>query len=179
MSPLIKYNELRETDFFIFFNLHETEKRAISKELTEIRLKPGGFQEHIDIMIVVNKDNEIVQAILYLHREWIGNVDSINPFAKDISKSFIASLVIDEEFEEFKNLLVQDLWALKGRKNNIMYLNKIKHNFASISPLVKQFIDVYYGINERAEIEFGNNKITMENKNENNRNRFIITLKYF
>ena len=87
----IKYSELQQSEFFSFFNISEI-KIEKTPELTEIRyLKPGGFQEFIDILFKI-KDDEIKEAQLILERSWIGNHKKINPFGTDITKSFIEAI---------------------------------------------------------------------------------------
>ncbi|MFX0072207.1 MAG: hypothetical protein ACFFAO_14055, partial [Candidatus Hermodarchaeota archaeon] len=95
---------MKKLDFFKFFNLKEVKIKDISESKMHIKLKPGGFQEHIDIEFIVNKD-ELENAKIFLDRKWIGNAESINPFANDIAKSFLGAIVPYKEQESIRDLI--------------------------------------------------------------------------
>lgn len=80
---------MKDREFFTFFNLTESDENRTEKKTIIKNLKPGGFQEYIDIQLMLNSQEEITQATISLERSWTGNADSLNPFAKDIVKSFI------------------------------------------------------------------------------------------
>ena len=86
MCQPIPYSKFQNSEFYNFFNLTE-DNFAIFGENDKFRqyfIKPGGFQEHIDILIVTTKDL-IINASLVLDREWIGNKKHLSPFANDIT----------------------------------------------------------------------------------------------
>jgi len=181
MCQKISYSEFKGTDFFNFFNLKEVNTiiDGNKRNLTGIYLKPGGFQEHVDIQLKILHE-EILNAVLILDREWIGNEKSINPFGKDIAKSFLAALIPDALNQEFKILLVQSLWNLKGDEDRIMCIDEVIKNWEDASPDVKVFLEVYRNKKDRAVKNFENLTIMMENKKDpfTKKNRLYIRLNW-
>ena len=47
----MSYEDLRKTDLFEFFNFSESGRRRVRGDMQEIHLKPGGFQEFIDVIL--------------------------------------------------------------------------------------------------------------------------------
>jgi hypothetical protein len=181
MCHKIKYSSLKETEFFEFFNLCEigTDKYGVNDNLKRIFLKTGGFQDHINIEFHILKD-EIVNAFLHLDREWIGNINSINPFAKDIAKSFLNDLIPLEINPEFKRELVHFIWNLEGDQDTIIRINEVEREFEKASSDVKQFLDTFLGERNLVHITFDNFTIMMENHVEHgtNKNHLLITLSW-
>ena len=178
MDQQILYSQFKETDFFSFFNLSEIQLNRVGTtgELIKIDLKPGGFQEYIDI-ILITFNSFILNAVLCLDREWIGNEETINPLSKDITKSFIATLFAEALNQEFKIFLVQSIWNMKGTKERVVCIDEAVHNWEDAIPEVKQFLEVFRGTQERAFQSFGTFSISMRNKIDNNKKlRFFITL---
>ncbi|MHA1292709.1 MAG: hypothetical protein ACTSQJ_08600 [Promethearchaeota archaeon] len=177
----ILYSELKKTDFFKFFNFNEV-KFEFNKENNQkqkIYLKPGGFQEYIDFIVEINKD-EILRAILALDREWIGDQESINPFGKDIAKSFLGALIPNIIDQEFKISLVQGIWNLTGSKDRVICIDEIVYKWEDALPEVKEFLNVYRSIAKRKEIMYKDFTILIENKIDklNRKNRLFIILKW-
>ncbi|MBN1799953.1 MAG: hypothetical protein JW891_00510 [Candidatus Lokiarchaeota archaeon] len=171
----MKYEALKNTDFFSFFNFQESEFFNLS--FKGICLKPGGFQEYIDLILCLDNEEEIVQAFLYLDREWIGNEASINPFGKDISKSFIDALYPKDLNDEFKPSLITSLWNLKGTKDTIICLDKVIQAWENSDSQVKAFLDAYRGsLKEVSKKNNDNVEIRMKNLIENGKNRLLITI---
>ncbi len=177
MSLLVKYKELKQKEFFTFFGLQEIDKKALSKGLTEIKIKPGGFQEHIDITFSVNKNDMIVDAILKMNRAWIGNEDNINPFGKDLAKSFIDVLIGDEKDRPFKETLVKNLWFLRGRKDVVIYTKQEDPIIPLPTPETKHFLEVYSNLKQKEEFKLHSQLLMMENKSEGLNNNLIIQIK--
>lgn len=92
LIKLVNYDELKGSDFYQFFNIKE-QKITNEGKYTRIEVKTGGFREYIDIIFYLNENREIEKGILLLDRNWIGNEQSINPFGKDIAKSFILAVI--------------------------------------------------------------------------------------
>ncbi|HVG00858.1 MAG TPA: hypothetical protein VND68_13550 [Chloroflexia bacterium] len=86
------YSELSTSEFFSFFGLHETKPREKRDDRTLIALKTGGFQESIDIVIQIDAQGFVRHGTLRLARAWI-NEYRLNPFALDVTKSFVAALI--------------------------------------------------------------------------------------
>jgi len=176
MAQQFLYSQFKETDFFQFFNLNAVEREGITGN-EKISLKPGGFQDHIDIIINIS-ENLISEARLYLDRIWIGDENSINSFAKDIGKSFLAALIPDALNQEFKISLVQGIWNMRGKKDRVICMDKVIRNWEDFNPQVKQFLDVFRGTKLSASIELVILRIMMENvqEKETGKERLYIKL---
>lgn len=175
MSQLISYSKLKNSEFFSFFNLSEIESERSSPTIKII--KPGGFQDYIDIEYHLNKQGEIIMALLLLDREWIGNVEKINPFGKDIAKSFIDSIVPPKEKEGDDNivvLLVHFLFNMIGTKDQIIPCTEPLYNFENSSPQVKSFLDVYRNLKNSFEIPLKNSKLKIKNIIQKEKKRIMI-----
>lgn len=173
----ISYSKLKKTDFFIFFNLSEIQifNLNTSQYSKKILLKPGGFQDFIDICFHISNDR-IILASLSLDRNWIGNVRSINPFAKDITKSFLMTLLSKQVNEEFKIMLVQGIWNMKGSEDHIYCIDKVIHNWESSNLEVKKFINVFQGVDDQFKKDFGSVSLTMINDFYSSKNSIWLNI---
>jgi len=175
MSQLISYSKLRLSEFFTFFNLNEIDSERSSPNIKI--LKPGGFQEYINIEFHLNERGDVVMAILLLDRQWIGNVETINPFGKDIAKSFIDAVVPPVEKEGEDNiviLLVHFLFNMVGTKDKIIPCTQPLYNFENSSRKVKCFLDVYRGLKNSFEIPLKTSTLIIKNIIQKNKSRIII-----
>ena len=168
---------MKKSEFFSFFNLTEVETSSPLSQPILKKVKPGGFQEHIDIEFYVNENDEIEKAVLLLDREWIGDDKSINLFSKDISKSFIDAVTSSEEKKNENNqvkLLTHYLFNLKGSRDIIIPLDKLLQDFEESSPKVKAVLDVYRNLNRSVEFSLEYSKFFFENIVQNGRPRLLI-----
>ena len=176
MHSRITYTQLKKTDFYSFFNLREIKREYNENEIVSIFLKPGGFQEFIDITVQIKRD-VIIKAMLELDRKWIGDITHLNAFAQDITKSFIGAFLLDE-IGDFKLLLVQGIWNLKGTRDRIICLDEVVRNWESVNPQIKKILDVYRGNKKCYEISF--EKVILSIFNEidkvENRNKLLLRI---
>ncbi|MFX1236505.1 MAG: hypothetical protein ACFFAS_17965 [Promethearchaeota archaeon] len=172
----MNFESFKNSDFYFFFNLSEI-KTSKSFPLY-IKLKPGGFQEHIDLEIVLEEHKEIKQAILMLDRFWIGNEVSINPFGKDIAKSFIDLMLPSNPTVDFKESLITSLWNLKGSNEKIICIDKVVEAWESSNVEVKHFLDVYRGSMKGFKKIMNKIELTMENIKDDNKERLKITMRF-
>ncbi|MFX1410437.1 MAG: hypothetical protein ACFFA6_08790 [Promethearchaeota archaeon] len=169
------YSKLTKSEFFTFFNLYEINNEKTTPTLKT--LKPGGFQEYIDIEFHINEKGEVIMAILFLDREWIGNVEIINPFGKDIAKSFIDAVVPIKEKEGEDNiivLLIHFLFNMVGTKDKIIPCTEPLYNFENSSPEVKSFLDVYRNLRPSYELHLEGSILKIENLIQKNKSRLMI-----
>jgi hypothetical protein len=154
------YEEFQKSEFVSFFNLQEVERIQEPNGSARIKLKTGGFQEFIDIEIRLDASLRLRQASLELARAWIGDEDSLNPFAKDICKSFIHDLA-NTNNRRFQDL-VEGIWDLHGKKDEIIYL---KPPVPSVTRLAetRSVIKVFIGVLPLLELNFPEFKLKMEN----------------
>jgi hypothetical protein len=161
MISLLKYSEIQQSEFFHFFNLHEIERSKTFDASTLIKLKTGGFQEYIDIMFEI-KEGYIQKADLYIDRKWIGDAIGLNPFGKDIAKSFIIALTPKNELDSI-NPLAHSLFNLKGKKDIIIYINKQSQIIEKPSLEILSFLKVYLNLSKYYEFPLYNSKFIIEN----------------
>ncbi|MHA1723238.1 MAG: hypothetical protein ACTSXH_00135 [Promethearchaeota archaeon] len=176
-GPLF-WEQLKNTDFYSFFNLNEiTQENAPNGRIIK-HVKPGGFQEYINLRFWI-KEGIIIKAELELDRAWIGNGSHFNLFANDITKSFLGALLPDE-LQEFKIILIQNIWNLRGTEDIIICLDEVLRNWEDAHPKIKNFIDVYRGMKENNEETFENLTLTMMNQvnEKDGKNLFFTTIKW-
>jgi hypothetical protein len=156
------YSLFLESEFFHFFNWHEQDPCDNCGLPVAKIFKPGAYEEHIDLEIHLNTDREITQAELALTREWVGSQDTLNVFAKDIIKSFIAFFTEAEDSPNVKDL-VDSIWNLQGSKNLANALERAKKPPHLPSPEIDQALKAVLGKEEMAEIEFKHTSIQFSN----------------
>ncbi len=160
----MKLCELMETDFYTFFNLYEI--HPVNPLPSFLVFKTGGFQEYITIEIHIDEQKNINGAILILDRDWIGNANSINPFGKDIAKSFIATFIPQPVQGEFRETLLTSLWNMKGTEDTIICIDKVVKIWEDSDIEVKDFLDVYRDIKIEARKVIDGHELIMKNVNE-------------
>ena len=138
----MNYERFQDSEFFSFFVLHEIKRSP--NELTRIILEPGGFREYIYIELKIDDDNNIKFGTLELDRSWVGNELNIDPFAKDICKSFINELTIGETNDLIEDL-IKGLWDLKGKNDKVIYNNPPMY-LENHKSEIKEVVKVYMGI---------------------------------
>jgi hypothetical protein len=169
----MKYSELQDREFFTFFNLTESDENRTEKKTIIKNLKPGGFQEYIDIQLMLNSQEEITQATISLERSWTGNADSLNPFAKDIVKSFIKALTPIDEIAQTAPL-VDALFHLKGLNDKIISINSRNKKMDDYPPTVMDFIDVYRNLLSSCKYELLNSHFIIKNKKNEGKESVIV-----
>jgi hypothetical protein len=86
----LAYDALSATDAWQFFHLREIDVTQDADLSREIRLKPGGFQDYIDLFLYVDARHEVRVGRLRMSRSW---VEEKYPFALDLAKSIIGTLM--------------------------------------------------------------------------------------
>jgi hypothetical protein len=105
------YSEFRNSDFWSFF--HITEKDRLSKEddgrqTTLIVLRTGGFQSEIKLEITLDQQQRLKEGRLKAKRSWLmGPPYGVNPFALDIVRSFIATLIPPPDQQRIDGLVAK------------------------------------------------------------------------
>ena len=154
------YKEFQKSEFASFFNLQEIERIQEPNGSARIHLKTGGFQEFVDIELKLDASLRLRQASLELARAWIGDEDSLNPFAKDICKSFILDLA-NTKNNRIQNL-VDGIWDLHGKKDEVIYLKPPVPSATSLAE-TQIAIKIFIGLLPLLELNFPEFKLKMEN----------------
>lgn len=175
---MITFTTFRYTDFYSFFNVAEKERERTGS-LHRIRLKPGGFQTHIDIEVTIDEDEYLVNGVLTLDREWVGNANSINVFAKDISKSFIHDLLENGDRREAQPI-VDALSAARGNLDRVITLGDEDHPAVEeISvPELSLMIQAFVGDQPSWSYATTNTLISLDNTMENDKRKLKVSIQY-
>ncbi len=175
---MITFTNFRYTDFYSFFNVTEIQREKVGST-HRIHLKPGGFQTHIDIEIMIDKDEYLLNGVLTLDREWIGNANSINVFAKDITKSFIHDLLEDGDRQEAQPI-VDALSAVRGNLDRVITLGDEDHPAVEeISvPELMLLVQAFVGDQPSWSYETANTLISLDNTVENEKSKLRLSVEY-
>ena len=170
----MKLSDLKNSDFFTFFNLREINSIKIDNSIEIKEYKPGGFQDHIDIKFEIsNKNDEIKSGTLLLDRDWIGNIESINPFGTDIAKSFIVAITPPDEKKSIEEL-AHYVFNLKGLKDIVISCEAFIFKFEESNPKIKIILDVYRNLSDSNDFILKYSKFIFKNLKESNKQRLLI-----
>ena len=87
------YGALQQSDFWKPFRLREIERSAEGQR-TVVVLRPGGFQQEIDLRLGLDQAEGLHSGSLALRRGWVvGPPHGINRMAVDIAKRFLGALL--------------------------------------------------------------------------------------
>ncbi|MEV0037092.1 hypothetical protein [Streptomyces sp. NPDC050804] len=91
-----RYGELRESEFWSFFGVHEVTGADDEDEDDSgrtVRLSTGGFQNEITLELRCDDRDRVARATLRLFESWaVGPPWGANPFALDVARSFMGAL---------------------------------------------------------------------------------------
>ncbi|MGY5855526.1 MAG: hypothetical protein RTS72_02930 [Candidatus Thorarchaeota archaeon] len=169
----MSYDELRKTDLFSFFSFTETGRRPMPDGMQEIHLKPGGFQEFIDVKMKVDRSQIVHQGVLYLDREWIGSPMTVSPFGKDLAKSFIDAVTPPTDRKK-ADTIVSTIWNVQGSSDRVVSIHP--KNEQEAEPLIDELQQVYLGIEEKYEMKLEKSCISVENVIDVGRKRLKISI---
>lgn len=158
----MKYEELRETDLFTFFNFTEIGRRRTPEGLVEVRLKPGGFQEFIDVSVHVDRSSIVHKGILLLDRDWVGGPRTVNPFGKDLAKSFVAAVTHPEDKDRAAGI-VTTLWRVTGSDDMIVRIRNHKDTDPEVSEFLDTLVNVYLGTGDEFSKSLKRTKVSIGN----------------
>lgn len=98
---------LFESDFGQFFHIKELNRIKIDDATETVHIKTGGFQDFIDIHVLIEQKTEIIlNGKLLMHRDWLDDKTQLM-FALDIIKSFLNQF---SKNKDFISPLVNYLW---------------------------------------------------------------------
>jgi hypothetical protein len=130
------YEHLRKSDFFSFFHIIEAGARPVGSS-TEIILKPGGFQESIELAVSTDANKRVTGASLGLRHYWvIGPPMGVNPLAIDIVKSFLLAVAPPQDRDDIVHLAetllsLRDLKAMRPTLEDPEFAQSIEGRFIS------------------------------------------------
>ncbi len=155
-SPLAYYPEFQKSDFWSFFHIAETSRQPQPGDGTRVFLETAGsFQPHVGLDLVLTQDGWMTSAGLRVRRDWALGQWGANPYALDIVRSFIETLVQPPGAPWMRELVeslrdpdqVRD--ELDGKK--------------PVGPRTREFLRAYAGHTERMEIKEEFSTVTISN----------------
>jgi hypothetical protein len=166
------YDELQKTELFSFFHFTESGRKPDADGYQVIHYKPGGFQEFIDVKMKIDKFQNVQEGILYLDRDWIGGPMTVNPFGKDLAKSFIDAIcpMVDKEKA---GRVISTIWNLRGSNDAVVSL----HSEDSENEVpFEELEQVYLGVAKKFEVTCEKTCIIIENVMDVGRKRLKISV---
>lgn len=140
------------TDFFTFFGIHQVATVPMLEVSVIKKFKPGGFQENIDIEITEDLKENLLSASLLIDRSWLGNREHLNPFALDITKSFLSTFTAPEDQPKMHEI-AEEMFKLHGTKDKVISLQSEKKNpRPNLKPVAFQHIHACL-VNKMQEVE--------------------------
>ncbi|TFF91094.1 hypothetical protein EU545_05675 [Candidatus Thorarchaeota archaeon] len=159
---MMKYEELRETELFTFFNFTEAGRHRTADGLVDVRLKPGGFPEFIDALIRIDRSSVVHRAILLLDRDWVGSPSTINPFGKDLAKSFVQAVTHPDDKERAAGI-VTTLWRVTGSDDIIVRIRGSDETEPEVSEFLDNLVEVYLGTADEFEKKLSRTVVSIRN----------------
>lgn len=172
---LMIYDELRDTDLFTFFNFTEVGRQRTPEGLVEVRLKPGGFQEFIDVLLHIDRSSVVQKGVLLLDREWVGSPSTINPFGKDLAKSFVQAVTHPDDKERAAGI-VTTLWRVTGSDDIIVRIRGSDKTEQRVSEFLDRLVEVYLGTAEEFNKTLSKTRVSMKNIVSLGKKRLQITI---
>jgi hypothetical protein len=170
---LMRYEELRETDLFSFFHFIEAGRRRTPEGLVEVMLKPGGFQEFIDVSVIIDRSSVVHKGILLLDRDWVGGSRTINPFGKDLAKSFVEA-VTDPVDKDRASGIVTTLWRITGSDDIIVRIRDDDRTEPKVTEFLEHLVNVYLGSSQEFSKRLKRTKVSIQNVVDVSRKRLRI-----
>ncbi|HYU19000.1 MAG TPA: hypothetical protein VEQ11_09910 [Chloroflexota bacterium] len=86
----LSWDGFQRSQLFSWVHVHEVGRTSFGDGRVAVGLKPGAFEEQIDLQVDLDAAGAIRTASLWLDRSWLGGPGRGSPFASDIAKSFLA-----------------------------------------------------------------------------------------
>ncbi len=174
---MMRYDDLRETGLFTFFHFSEMGRRRTPDGLVDIRLKPGAFQEFIDVSILIDRAGQVRSGILLLDRDWVGGSRTINPFGKDLAKSFVEAVTHPSDKERAAGI-VSTLWRITGSDDIIVRIRDDEATEPQVAKFLDSLVSVYVGTEDEFSKSLGKSVVRIQNIVEVSRKRLRIEVSY-
>lgn len=170
---MMRYEELRETDLFSFFHFTEVGRRRTPEGFVEVMLKPGGFQEFIDVSVLIDRSTMVHKGILLLDRDWVGGPRTINPFGRDLAKSFVEA-VTDPVDKERASGIVTTLWRITGSDDIIVRIRDDDRTEPQVTEFLENLVNVYLGAAQEFSKTLKSTRVSIQNVMDVSRKRLRI-----
>lgn len=181
----LSLSQLRTSDFYSFFNIRETAVDG-SPDRRSFKLKTGGFQEFIDIEVLVDQNEKVHRALLTVARQWITQMGANNSLVVDIVKSFIDAMIpeqidlsqlgivddptIRNPDRRLVDFLVKAFWDLPDSQNTAANFKRSDE----ISLIAFKFLLTFVGKENDATVSMLFSKLSAQNVTRENREIFRL-----
>ncbi|MHA1902586.1 MAG: hypothetical protein ACXADL_02680 [Candidatus Thorarchaeota archaeon] len=142
---------------------------------TRVKISPGSFEEYIDIELSIDKKKNVHRALLLLDRDWIGDRSTLNPFAKDLVKSFISGMVPEKDKEKATAIssAIMDSW---GEDNAVLTIGHDIDPDDKSRVEVREALIVFLGESQLYSLQMVGSDIIMDNIDEGKKKRLRIEI---
>ncbi len=162
---------LLRSELGAWFGVHEVGRETIAGG-HELRLKPGGHAQFIDIIVRVDAEEQIQSASLLLDRAWI-DAPATAPFAADLLKSALPILAPNDERVRD---LAQRIARFMHGENVLVHANAMPAPLPPPVPPIAAALAAYRGEQQRAQFASAAVLVRLENVAASGTNRLQITL---
>jgi hypothetical protein len=170
----LTWAEIERSQLFTWFHCGETGRERSPDGGTVVRLKPGGFQEFIDIELDLDAAWRLRRAALTLDRAWAGGAQS-RAFADDLAKSFL--LVLSPEGSIGRELGTQIDSLLGANPAVIRHVNSpLNQPPPDTGEGLQAALDAYTGARPEAEVSDGAAHVRVQNGDFDGRQRVRLEL---
>ncbi len=169
---MLTWQDLQHSELWSWFGVHEVSRALLPAGGVRIALKPGGFQEHIDLEVELSERETVRLATLTLDRTWIGEDGHVSPFASDITKSFLFTCAPDHGPAADLARRVERLMA--DAPGVIRRAAPGDDQLPPPSALLLEAIEVYTGRAARAGLRGNDAVVLLENVSAGGRQRLRV-----
>jgi hypothetical protein len=170
--------QANDTDFFSFFKVHQVATVPMLEVSVIKKFKPGGFQESIDIDIVEDTKEDLLSASILLDRSWLGDETHLNPFALDITKSFLNTFTPPPDQSKMHEL-AEKLFQLHGTRDEVISLTHAEKKSPPKSTAFKHLEACVMNKMQEVEIKLTTCNVSFKNLDLKAKQRFELGIIYF
>jgi hypothetical protein len=157
------YDSFRSSDFSRFFGVREIDSSALPGGRV-VELRPGAFQDAIDIIISLDAAGNVRFAALVLIRAWVGGAEHMNPLATDIAASFLSAFASDPDRTRLADL-ADVLRHSKGASDRVVELQP--HATSIAPPRSGDLLRVFLGLEPTFHVVMQDVELTAQNVQKN------------
>lgn len=168
------YTSFKKSGFARFFRVREVERQKAKDGDTLVRCKPGGFKKYNDILLYLGTGGEVNRAILRVDRRWLGRKGRINPFAKDLVKSFLKEMICAAGNRRVRRL-VQKIWRAGNRRFRTLYSRRRPLKIA-LFPNMEKAYQVFLGARKSQRSAYSACTLMMANRPVGGRERLEVQI---
>lgn len=145
-AALTAWSAVEGSELVTWFGVHEAGRRLTADGGALVRLKPGGYQESVDIFVELSGASLVRRARLVLARAWVDHPQTA-PFALDLTKSALPILAPGSDtVQQFAERLMSEMGTMR-----VIMRSPGPPPPAPVTPAIESLIAAYLGRQQRAE----------------------------